>query len=805
MKRFVLGVLLTAAGCKTSIDFEQGRPYSCVPDAGEDATATCGAGWRCGLEGRCHALGDEQPWLCRASTDCEGAWRCGLEGRCHALGDAQAWQCTQSSDCEAGWVCGLEGTCHDPTVLADYLCTEDQHCVSPWRCGFSGRCLDATAELSVIADTTAAELTVLGPRFFTGQPEALVGADLLGNLAISIGAEVRYLSALDAGLFAVTVFDAGTPGRGLMVDTGGAYLVDETGVRSHLVSGMKAGYAADAGGWFAGVTQEQGPFVVHSDQLDFVGNGSQASTLGPQGATAAAVSNCVYFVNAQGVWVQQRGRTGVGPSPLGTRGIVNSSCARLPGVLAISRELVRTGGRNRAVLAFSAHVGRAVAETDGGALFDRNFLSVIDVSALSADAGFGDPQGTDVCTLPAPGRTFCPPARVLELLPYCPVPCDVGDALTDLRPGDQAVEVECTGPLGQTTWSMRYDGECAAQALFGRSSRFREVRTPGDDSLAASHLVQRGPHGQVWVGEGVTRAQPLVLDEPGLAVLRPRHFSDGGLAEPRVVSSTHSTRFDAQLGLLTVPAPESLAFVQGSDDLAVLRSGNVSMLGTADNGTLAVTRRVAALDLSPDELEPPFAAVLAHRAATRVLLVSVRDGLYGAEEASWGRKLPLRLVPQPGFGVLSLAVLPGPSLEGYLSTRASVFAFSSASDLEWKSTPVSLPAGQVVEVWTEGGRARAGFADGRVFTLPSGVPVASALPSGELVDYLGVCGQIFGLSRAGLLRVNGAGQWVPVPLSGGEVVLGETLGGGRLLERDGLVYVFNGSGGALTFRPTPCP
>ncbi len=804
MKRLACCVLLSVAGCTSSIDFAQGRPYSCAPDAGDDATATCGAGWRCGLEGSCHAIGDEQPWLCRATPDCEGAWRCGLEGRCHARGDAQPWQCNESADCEAGWVCGLEGTCHDPTVLADYLCTSDQHCVTPWRCGFSGRCLDATAELSTLGDTAASELTVLGPRFFTGQPEALVGADLQGNVALSIGTEVRYLRPLDAGLFVVTVFDAGSPGQGLMVDPDGAYLVDEGGVRSYRESGMKSDYHPDAGGWFAGATRDMGPFVVHSDVLDFVGSSTQASTQGPSWTTAAAVSNCVYFVNSQGVWVQQRGRLNVGPSPLSTQGMVNGSCARLPDATSISGELVRTGGRNRVVLAFSAHVGRPMAVADGGEHGDRNFLTAIDVSALSADAGPGDPFGTDVCTLPIPGRSQCPPARVIELLPRCPVPCDVGDALTDLRPQDQALEVECTGALGQTTWSMRYDGECAAQALFGRSSRFREVRTPGEDSLFASHLVQRGPHGQLWVGEGVTRAQPLVLDEPASAVLRPRQLTDGGLAAPRVVGSTHSTRLDAQLGLLTVPAPESVAFVQGSEDLAVLRSGTISVLGTADNGSLTVTRRVAALDLSPEALVPPFAATLAQRAAARVLLVSVGDGVYGAEETSWGRKLPLRLVPQPGFGVLSLAVLPGPSLDGYLSTRASVFAFSSASDLEWKTTPVPLPAGQVVEVWAEGGRARAGFADGRVFTLPSGVPVASASPSLEVVDYLGVCGQIFGLSRAGVMRVNGAGQWVPVPLTGGEVVLGDTLGGGRLLAHDGLVYVFNGSGGALTFRPSPC-
>jgi hypothetical protein len=47
---------------------------------------------------------------------------------------------------------------------------------------------------------------------------------------------------------------------------------------------------------------------------------------------------------------------------------------------------------------------------------------------------------------------------------------------------------------------------------------------------------------------------------------------------------------------------------------------------------------------------------------------------------------------------------------------------------------------------------------------------------------------------------------VTLKLDGAETVLADTLSAGRLFERDGLVYVFNGTGGALSFRPSGgCP
>lgn len=776
MRRAALVVLACLSACRSSIDFEQGRPYSCVPDAGGEDALVCGAGWRCGIEGRCHAVGDARAWACRAAVDCE-----------------------------AGWVCGLEQTCHDPAVRAAYRCTDDSHCAAPWRCGYAGRCLDVAGEASPIAETSVEDLTVLGPRFFTGQPDALVAGDNGTTVGIALGGQIRLIRR-EAGAILIDDFDAGGPLSGLMVDPAGAYAVSDAGLTGFRADGLGSGplYVSDGGPWLVTASRSYGPMAVIDDTVWWFGAVSSSAALAPPESFAALQDNCLYFANQSGLWVQQPGSLLSSGSALSTSAWRNRSCAPVVTGASVGEPLLRTGGTFRVVLAFAGRrsLGPALPVPDGGESFVRNFVAAIDVTQLSNPARPTDPVGTGMCVLPAATRNSCGEARTTELLD-CPSPCEVGDQLTDLRPVDAALEVECTGSLGQTTFRLPYDGQCAAQTMSGRSSRYRELRTPGERSLSASYLVQRGPHGQIWIGDGVAAARPLVLDEPPTALLRPRYQHESErTASPRVASPSLSAQVHPQLGLVAASTPEVLTFVDGTDDWALLRSGNISQLEEQrDGGALVVAHRLAALDALPEALPGPWGARLAQRGDAGLLLASSGDRLYGADEGDWARKVPLRLVPQPGFAILSLALQPGPTVKGYLCTRSAAFAFSSTSELEWSATQIPLPPGQLVEAWTDQGRSRVGYADGRVLTLPSGVPVASGLPGTEFFDYLGACGQIYALTRAGLMRVDGAGRWAPVSLPGGEVVTGETLGGGRLLARDGVIYVFNGSGGGLTFRP----
>ncbi len=165
------------------------------------------------------------------------------------------------------------------------------------------------------------------------------------------------------------------------------------------------------------------------------------------------------------------------------------------------------------------------------------------------------------------------------------------------------------------------------------------------------------------------------------------------------------------------------------------------------------------------------------------------------------------------MAITSLAVLTqapdgGSALRGYVSTRTSVFSFVTNRGA-WTAQPVSMPPGTVREVWVEGGRARAGYEDGRIVTLPSRVPIAPEVSVAQVVDFVTACGQTWALTPLGLERlVDGEGEvgrWVEEPLPGAEAVLNDGLASGHLFFHDGRVFVFNAFGGAVSFEPGGCP
>ncbi len=69
---------LVVGGC-TCVDLGGFHPYACDVDAPD---AQCPGDGVCGLEGVCHARGDQQPWRCQDDSHCEGSWRCGPEKVC---------------------------------------------------------------------------------------------------------------------------------------------------------------------------------------------------------------------------------------------------------------------------------------------------------------------------------------------------------------------------------------------------------------------------------------------------------------------------------------------------------------------------------------------------------------------------------------------------------------------------------------------------------------------------------------------------------------------------------------------------
>ncbi len=163
----------------------------------------------------------------------------------------------------------------------------------------------------------------------------------------------------------------------------------------------------------------------------------------------------------------------------------------------------------------------------------------------------------------------------------------------------------------------------------------------------------------------------------------------------------------------------------------------------------------------------------------QVLVMAVGDALWAGAPKSQlpdggPARLHARLVPQPRGEVSALAVSASPSggllVEAYVIAQERVYRIEARSDQQWQAQPIDLPPGIPTAVWTDGPRGRAGYSDGRVYSLPSGVQVAPPIPGGEALDYAALCGHGYALTRDTLYRLQGTagpqGQWQALDLSG---------------------------------------
>ena len=106
-------------------------------------------------------------------------------------------------------------------------------------------------------------------------------------------------------------------------------------------------------------------------------------------------------------------------------------------------------------------------------------------------------------------------------------------------------------------------------------------------------------------------------------------------------------------------------------------------------------------------------------------------------------------------------------------------------------------------------RARVGFDDGTVFSLPSRVAIAPALAQQEqVIDFVQLCGQQLALGSSGLYRLEpvagqSVGRWAPVTLPTGFGDAG--FQGGRAHAAGNTLYVFTREGDAASWVSSSCP
>jgi hypothetical protein len=218
---------------------------------------------------------------------------------------------------------------------------------------------------------------------------------------------------------------------------------------------------------------------------------------------------------------------------------------------------------------------------------------------------------------------------------------------------------------------------------------------------------------------------------------------------------------------------------------------------------------------SQQDLTPPVLGTSAKGSdGNKYLVMSANDALLGGEVTddtgmSAPQSVDVKAVPEPQVQILSLAVLDPPAadagvlFQGFVLTENRVFALDAISEQRWTVTALDVIDGEWRKVWADHDRGRLGYADGRVFALPSGVQISDALDGGAN-DYVQLCGRSFALTDHALYRLDaragsGVGAWVeqPVPLPGPRWL---TMYGSA----SGELWVMAQDGSAMQVTGVPC-
>jgi hypothetical protein len=209
---------------------------------------------------------------------------------------------------------------------------------------------------------------------------------------------------------------------------------------------------------------------------------------------------------------------------------------------------------------------------------------------------------------------------------------------------------------------------------------------------------------------------------------------------------------------------------------------------------------VATLDPTADPFRPPLQAVLLSLPnGSSQLVISSFDELLGADMTSLVAALDgvdagvltgielipaavdARAVPFPKSPILSFIATASGSTDaglfgGYALTANGLAEFSAVTQQHWNSQAVDVPQGDWIAVADEGGRARLGYGDGSVYSLPSRVLLVGSFTDGTAVsDYASLCGETIALTSSGVYSLVASGgtatggQWVPVDLSGAAI------------------------------------
>lgn len=385
-------------------------------------------------------------------------------------------------------------------------------------------------------------------------------------------------------------------------------------------------------------------------------------------------------------------------------------------------------------------------------------------------------------------------------------PCPAGQAIAlmapSVRSGAPTVELVCrNGPFSTAvrvvgSVALTQADACLTEPIdlpvpVVRMATLDDERQKRDLPVAwdsQSGLLVAGKAGELWAGETLSTLRPHFLDRvprdvaptliDGFSVLAA--MTDDSL----MLQQTAELRPGMELlnGFRRVPPRELgiaesarlLGFVHDVAGWGITDTGELVNVGSED-GEPFVRAGPVLVTPSGDSIRQSLGGEALTEADGGAIgfFLAADDSLYfvpdpaGALAAQEQFVLTPDLTPEPSVPIRSLALERTPLgtdgrryARGYLVTSRNVFEWSLGGEpSRWSATPVQLSSGQPVEVWFDSrlsALARVGYADGEVYTLPSGFLLTYPIPeSGEgeastVLDYENLGGWPVAYTTTGL-------------------------------------------------------
>lgn len=766
------------------------------------------------------------------ALDPEGQYRCTPEN---------ATARTQGG-CPPGLFCAKGGSCQRADAGGDYECFGDFGCGGAFRCGPQGRCVDPSAD-ALRADANVAVLSVtatIGAKAPWTQVSAIgAGRTFLGRSVNGQPIDITPIAIADGkDVYTVAVSTEGfTPSERLYL--GKATLVDAvvdvapTRQKVYAISATRLyrySWAVELdGGVSEIVTAPSSPRIgerlrvgnsafpivaefnldnreyrLH-DSLNNRDTGPVPLLAGPAGATIDDIvdTDGKYLYGAfNGVlYVADRVDT------LDAIFNANNVAWTIVGLVSPGRneQLVDCGGapaRDRLSVR-SIHVG----DNPDLNQVERPLVALA-VDVTLPDGGAQPPHWMRVDPDPQSGTCSGIPKHIARGL--CPA-CNLGDQLKGLQwgqpQGQQPVlRSECAGADGGVTF---YDLATDATGFVCQREQRPGGGVPGVVTARqrASAVVDAAAVGTriYFRRDGQRPFTPLTLDHAPVAIEQ--------VGAGRVALGRSAVFHEVPaLGLALADFHErDEAFpvaVAAHSPWILYDDGHVAdveQLGRGGVETLAAPSR--------DDLKPPFAGARAIASDDRPFLVmSSFDAILAADLSAptFVAPLEVRVVPEAQVPIVSVVALPpvpgakGPLVSGYVLTENRLFTLTASTDVLWETKPVAVPEGEWTKLFVDGRRARIGYLDGSVVSLPSGVRIVPPFePEADAIDYTQYCGGAYALTQGGLFALkygSPEGHWEAVALPA-------LAGGGweRLYEsRAGELWVLANDGRAVALKGVPC-